>query len=366
MPVSSVKKVTSIFSCLDQPKRSHIIISGPCSAESEAQVVETARQLKETGKVHIFRAGLWKPRTRPSAFTGVGSKGLPWLKRVAKEIKLPVCTEIALPEHIEECLNAGIHIFWIGARTVSNPFSVQELATALEGTQACVMVKNPLNPDPDLWIGAIERMQKAGIKQIAAIHRGFYPFEKTSLRNIPKWELAIDLKINFPEIPVICDVSHISGNREFLADIAQQALDLNMDGLMIESHIDPDKALSDARQQITPAALNKLLQSLTFRYRSGEDLKFKSQLEKYWAQIDSVDAQIVELLATRMKIVENIGDYKKSQNIAIVQVRRWNEIIETRLSHGRKRGLSKKFLSAVLQLIHNEAIRKQTVIFRKK
>jgi chorismate mutase len=276
-----------------------------------------------------------------------------------------VCTEIALPEHAEQCLKNGINILWIGARTVSNPFSVQELANCLEGTKACVMVKNPLNPDPDLWIGAIERLQKAGIKSIAAIHRGFYPFERTSLRNIPKWELAIELKSTFPEIPVICDVSHIAGNRDYLHDIAQKALDLNMDGLMIESHIEPDKALSDAKQQITPQALNTLLDSLTFRFRTSENIEFTNNLEQLRAQIDSIDAQIVELFASRMKLVERIGYYKQAHNIAIVQVKRWNEISSTMLTQARKRGLSVKFLNSVLHLIHNESIRKQTLIFRK-
>lgn len=346
--------------------RKHMIISGPCSAETESQVMETARQLKATGRVDLFRAGLWKPRTRPSSFTGVGKEGLPWMKKVMSEIGLPVCTEVALPDHVELCLKNGIYVMWIGARTVSNPFSVQELADALKGTDTYVLIKNPLNPDPELWEGAIERFQKAGIKNIAAIHRGFYPFEKTGLRNIPKWELAIEVKSLFPGIPMICDVSHISGNREHLASIAQKSLDLNMDGLMIESHIDPSKALSDSKQQITPHELDNLLRSLVFRGNVSENLEFADLLGPLRDQVDSIDAQIVELLASRMRVVDRIGAYKKVNNIAIVQVKRWNEIVSSRIGLGRRRGLSANFLSKVLKAIHEESIRKQTLIFRKK
>jgi chorismate mutase len=354
------------FSCLNPDQRSHVIISGPCSAESEEQVFETAKQLKKTGLVQIFRAGLWKPRTRPSSFIGVGEAGIPWLKRVEKELSLPVCTEIALPEHAEFCMKAGLHIFWIGARTVSNPFSVQSLADALKGTSVCVLIKNPLNPDSELWVGAIERMQKAGIKNIAAIHRGFYPFERTTLRNIPKWELAIELKSTFPGIPVICDVSHMAGNKTYLKDIAQKALDLNMDGLMLESHCCPEKALSDAKQQITPGQLQDLVKSLEFRQSYSDNIEFKNHLEQLRAQVDSIDAQVIELLTSRMKLVEKIGMYKKANNIAIVQVRRWNEIMSTSLTRAKKSGLSTTFLSKVLGAIHQESIRKQTVIFKRK
>lgn len=343
-----------------------LIMSGPCSAESEAQVMETARLLKATGKVHLFRAGLWKPRTRPSAFCGVGKTGLAWMQQVTKETGMPVCTEVALPEHVELCLKYGIRHLWLGARTVSNPFSVQELAAALSGTNACVFVKNPLHPDLDLWKGAVERLQKAGVTQLATIHRGFYPFEKSGLRNIPKWELAIAMKSYFPDLPMICDASHMAGNRSAIAGIAQKALDLDMDGLMLESHIHPEQALSDARQQLHPEDLQNLLESLVFRTDTEHGTLQNSALGLLRDRIDSIDEQIVDLLSNRMKIIEEIGTYKKTHNIAIVQVKRWNEIVGSRKKQARKGGLSAAFLQQVLQAIHQESIRKQTLIFRNK
>ncbi len=348
------------------PDDGPLMISGPCSAESEKQLLITARLLQATGRVHIFRAGIWKPRTRPASFTGYGLKAIPWLSEVTKVTGLPVCTEVALPEHIEPCLKAGIRIFWLGSRTVSNPFSVQIIADELKGADCCVMVKNPLNPDPELWGGALERLQKAGVKTLAAIHRGFYPFEKSSLRNIPKWELAIEMKLRFPEIPVICDASHIAGKRETVAAVAQKALDLNMDGLMIETHYRPSSALSDARQQLTPLAFNKLLQGLVFRDQDKERALYLESLEPLRDQVDSVDAQLIDLLVQRMKIVERIGDYKRRHNLAILQVKRWREVMESMLIQGRKGGLSTAFLDTILKAIHTESIRKQTSIYRKK
>lgn len=342
------------------------IISGPCSAESEQQVMETARMLSAGGNISMFRAGIWKPRTRPSDFCGVGKVGLPWLMKVTKETGLPVCTEVALPEHVELCLKHGIKTLWLGARTVSNPFSVQELADTFAGTDACVMVKNPLHPDLDLWKGAMERLQKAGIHSLMTIHRGFYPFEKSGLRNIPKWELAIEMKRFFPDLPMICDASHMAGNRHSIAAIAQKALDLDMDGLMIECHIHPELALSDARQQLEPEAMAQLMTSLCFRDDTAHGNIQNSTLRSFRDRIDSIDEQIVDLLSTRMKIAEEIGLYKKNHNLPIVQVKRWNDIVTTRMKQARKGGLSTAFLQQMLQAIHQESIRKQTLIFRKR
>lgn len=357
-----MKESTKYFSKeLKQP----VIISGPCSAENELQVLETARLLKALGLVDFFRAGLWKPRTRPGSFSGVGETGLAWLQRVEEETGLPACTEIALPAHIELCLKYGIRLFWIGARTVSNPFSVQELATALKGVSCSVMVKNPLHPDFDLWTGALERFISAGISDIANIHRGFYPFEKSGLRNIPKWELAIEMKSRFPEIPMICDVSHIAGNRSNLAGIAQKALDLEMNGLMIESHIHPAEARSDAHQQITPEETGLLLRSLHFRGTPASGASYLRPLETMRDQIDAIDEQILELFSHRMKLAEKIGLYKKDHNIPIVQVKRWNAIVDSRRRQARKGGLSVAFLDKVLKAIHQESIRKQSLIYKK-
>lgn len=326
----------------------------------------TARLLKSGGRVHLFRAGLWKPRTRPTSFMGVGEMGLPWLQRVTRELGLPVCTEVALPEHVEKCLKYGIRVMWIGARTVSNPFSVQEIVDAVRGSDCCILVKNPLNPDIDLWAGALERFQKAGIDRLGAIHRGFYPFEKTQLRNIPKWEIAIEMKIRFPEVPVICDASHIAGKRSLLPDIIQKALDLNMDGLMIESHYAPGRALSDSGQQLTPGAFHQLLERLDFRESVVEASAYSERLETLRDQVDSIDEQVVELLSQRMKVIEKIGAYKKKHNLAIVQVKRWSEILGSRIPQGKKNGLSRTFLNKMMQAIHEESIRKQTLIFRDK
>lgn len=347
-------------------KNRHLIISGPCSAESREQVLQTAIGLKETGKVDIYRAGLWKPRTRPGTFTGVGEVGISWLQEVTKTTGMKVCTEIALPEHAEKCMKAGINIFWIGARTVSNPFSVQELAECLKGTDSHVYIKNPVNPDLSLWIGGVERFLSCGLENTSAIHRGFYPFEKSSVRNIPKWEVVIEFKSNFPGIKVICDVSHIAGKKEYLYDIAQKALDLNMDGLMIECHINPQSALSDAKQQVTPVGFSDLINSLVFRESISDSIEFRNKLEDLRARVDSIDSQIIELLAARMKLTEKIGTYKKSHNIAILQVKRWNEILGTRLTLAGRNGLSKRFTRAFLNLIHGESINRQTVVFNRE
>ena len=346
----------------EQTMHSPVIISGPCSAETEKQVVDTALQLNLINKVSIYRAGLWKPRSRPDSFQGVGSIGFNWIKRVKEETKLLVAVEVATPGHVEECLKNNIDILWIGARTSSNPFSVQELANTLKGIDIPVMVKNPINPDPELWIGALERFNKVGIKRIAAIHRGFYPFEKTLLRNIPKWEIPIELKTRYNNLSVICDPSHISGTKEFIFDISQKALDLNFDGLMIECHINPKAALSDSRQQITPAELKKLLGLLKFRTPSSENAEFNNLLEQLRNKIDSIDNQLLELLSQRMKIVEEIGKYKSENNVTILQLRRWSSLINERLELSKKLNLSETFINKILTLVHEESIKKQIEI----
>jgi chorismate mutase len=342
-----------------------VIISGPCSAESEEQLTKTASEISKTGKVDILRAGIWKPRTRPDSFEGVGYKGLYWLDKVKEKYNLLTTVEVATPSHIEQCLRHQVDILWIGARTVSNPFSMQELAEALKGIDIPVMVKNPLNPDISLWIGALERIYNAGIKKLAAIHRGFYPFEETTFRNIPKWEIPIELKSRFHKLSIICDPSHISGTTQYIQEIAQRALDLNMDGLMIESHIDPKNALSDASQQLTPSELAALFLKLKYRDPNSEDSDFLGHLVQYREQIDSIDAQMLELLSNRMNIVGKIGEYKSKNNVAILQLERWENIVTTRTSLGAKLGLPGNFIQKLLQLIHKESIIKQTEVMKK-
>jgi len=342
-----------------------VIIAGPCSAESEEQVYLTAREISRNRMVKIFRAGIWKPRTRPNSFEGVGVKGLKWLHRIKDEFGLLTLVEVANPRHVELCLKHNIDMLWIGARTTSNPFSVEELARCLNGIDIPVFVKNPTNPDLNLWLGAIERFCKQGIRRIAAVHRGFYPFEKTALRNIPKWELVIDLKRQLHNLSVITDPSHIAGNPKYIESISQKALDLEMDGLMIECHINPSEALSDAEQQITPAELSTLLDNLIYRRTSVDSSGSMGQLEQYREQIDSIDNQMIELLAQRMKIVDKIGRYKSKNNITILQLRRWEKIIATRTELGNSIGLGEGFILKLLQLIHKESIQRQVDIMNK-
>lgn len=342
-----------------------VIIAGPCSAESEEQVLKTAAKLLEIGKVNIFRAGIWKPRTRPGTFEGVGKKGLKWLNKVKKEYNLPVAIEVAHPEHIELALKYQVDIVWIGARTIANPFSVQQLAEKLRGTDLPVMVKNPVNPDLSAWIGALERFYHSGVRKLAAVHRGFYPFEITPLRNIPKWEIPIELKVKYENLPIICDPSHISGHIDYIEEISQKALDLNMDGLMIEAHINPTEALSDAVQQLVPEDLKKLISNLVFRKKTSDDKEFQDLLQTLREQIDAIDVQIIELMAQRIGAVEKIGEYKSKTKVAILQLQRWENILNTRLQLGKKLGLSEEFLRKMLQLIHKESIQKQTEVMNK-
>ena len=346
-----------------------LIIAGPCGIESEEQLYSTANEINKIPTVKVLRGGIWKPRTRPDSFEGIGNIGLEWLSKVKKETKLLIMVEVATEKHVEQCLKYDIDILWIGARSTSNPFSIQELANVIKGSGIAVMIKNPVNPDLDLWIGALERFNKAGIKKIAAIHRGFYPFEKTFLRNFPKWEIPIELKRRIHELPIICDPSHISGSTKYIREISQKALDLNMDGLMIETHICPAKALSDANQQLTPGQLKLLLSQLIYRRCSSDDTSFNNQLEQLREQIDSLDQQMVELLSHRMKIVENIGKYKAGNNITILQLRRWEQVISKVTDASKKLGLSENFIRKLLENIHNESIQIQTDIMnsiRKK
>jgi chorismate mutase len=342
-----------------------LIISGPCSAETEEQVMETARSLAKIPQVKVFRSGIWKPRTRPSNFEGVGRLGLQWLKQVKAETCLMTTVEVASPLHVEEALRYGVDILWIGARTVVNPFSVQELSEVLRGVDIPVMVKNPLNPDVQLWLGALERLNLVGIKKLMAIHRGFYYYENSAYRNTPMWEIPIELQRLAPNLPIICDPSHISGNKHLLLPVAQKALDLAMAGLMIESHIDPENALTDANQQITPSQLESLLNNLVLRSVSGS-AEFTSKLEGFRREIDKIDAELIDILARRMKIVEDIGQYKRENNITILQLKRWSDIISDRLNIGVSMGLSREFLLKMLQLVHKESIQKQTEIMNKK
>jgi len=341
-----------------------LVIAGPCSAESEAQVMQTAYALKEIPQVKVFRAGIWKPRTRPGSFEGVGAAGLSWMMRVKKETGLLTTVEVAKPDHVEQALAHGIDILWIGARTVVNPFSVQELAESLAGVDIPVMIKNPVNPDLSLWIGAIERFYKNGIRNIAAIHRGFYQFEKTQFRNPPQWEIPIELKRRMPGLPLLCDPSHIGGNRNMIQSISQQALDLEADGLMIESHPDPDKAWSDAAQQITPQVLKEILENLVLRETTG-NREFERSLEELRHEIDLIDYEMLRLLARRMEVAEEMGRYKYTHNITILQLQRWKELFADRIKKGSKAGLDTKFLASLLQLVHEQSIQIQTNVMNE-
>jgi chorismate mutase len=346
-------------------KAQPLLIAGPCSAETEEQLVATAHLLAATGKVTALRAGIWKPRTRPGEFEGIGSIGLEWLKRAKAETGLPTAVEVATAKHVEEALKGGVDILWIGARSTANPFTVQEIADALKGVDIPVMIKNPVNPDLSLWIGALERINNAGVTKLAAIHRGFSSYEKTAFRNEPMWDLAINLKTHAPELPIICDPSHISGNRELIPYVSQKALDMDMQGLMIESHIDPSVAWTDAKQQVTPAALAELIDRLTLRQPEVVNKDVKDKLADLRDNIDKIDDLVIAKLAERMKIVEQIGNYKKDNGITILQVNRWDEILQKRTNYGKALNLNPDFTEKLLELIHGESIRKQTEIMNK-
>ena len=336
-----------------------LIISGPCSAETEEQVMATAVALQKIG-VKIYRAGVWKPRTKPGGFEGVGTEALTWLKRVKSELGMYTAVEVANAKHVQEALANDVDILWIGARTTANPFSVQEIADSLVGTNIPVLIKNPVNPDLDLWIGAIERIYNAGIHRIGAIHRGFSSSDKKVYRNLPQWHIPIELHRQLPNLPIICDPSHIGGKRELIASISQQAMDLNFDGLIIESHCTPDKAWSDASQQITPEVLQLILDTLVIR----ETNQTTENLTVLRRQIDILDNDLLELLAKRMRVSKEIGTYKKEHNMPILQAQRYDEILKNRIGQAEKMGMDGEFMKTVLMAIHEESIRQQMLIMK--
>jgi len=342
-----------------------LIISGPCSAETEEQVVETIQRLAATGKVDMVRAGIWKPRTRPGSFEGIGTKGLPWLQRAKKLTGLPVMVEVATAKQVEDALHFDVDVLWIGARTTVNPFSVQEVADALRGADVPVLIKNPINPDLELWTGAVERVAKAGVKQIGLIHRGFSSYGNTEYRNAPMWHLAIEMKLRNPEMMMINDPSHICGRRDILLDVAQKAIDLDYDGLMIEAHIDPDNAWSDAKQQVTPEKLAELLDAIIWRKEDVNSEEFHAALEKLRQQINQLDDELMQILGQRMKVAEKIGEYKKNNNITILQTNRWNEILQRAFAKGERLGLSKEFITKYFDAVHMESINHQNKIMNE-
>ncbi|MDD3404721.1 MAG: 3-deoxy-7-phosphoheptulonate synthase [Sphingobacteriia bacterium] len=337
-----------------------IVIAGPCSAETEEQVLATAKQLAANG-IKIFRAGIWKPRTKPGGFEGVGSEGLPWLRHVKQETGIYTATEVATAKHVYEALKYGVDVLWIGARTTANPFAVQEIADALKGVDIPILIKNPVNPDLELWIGAIERIYNAGLHKIAAIHRGFSSYDKKVYRNQPQWHIPIELHRRYPNLPLFCDPSHIGGKRELIAPLSQQAMDMQFDGLIIESHCTPDTAWSDKDQQVTPEILDVILRKLVIREmkQSTEDLV---DLRR---QIDGLDNDLLEILAKRMRVSKEIGTYKKEHDVAVVQTGRYNEILEKRIANGEKLGMSHDFMRTILEAIHEESVRVQVELINK-
>jgi len=350
------QKVSALF------KKTPLIISGPCSAETEEQVMATAKGLAATGKVDIMRAGIWKPRTRPGSFEGIGTKGLPWLQQAKKETGMPVAVEVATAKQVEDALHFDVDVLWVGARTTVNPFSVQEIADALRGVKVPVLIKNPLNPDLELWVGGMERIAKAGIEDLGLIHRGFSSYGNTDFRNAPMWHLAIEMKRRFPNVPMINDPSHICGRRDILQSVAQQAIDLDFDGLIIESHVDPDNAWSDAKQQITPEVLKQMLESIRWRKEDVQNEELHSALEKLRQQINQLDDELLQVLSTRMKVAQKIGEYKKNNDITILQTNRWNEILDRAVSKGNNLGLSDEFVIKYMDAVHMESINQQNKV----
>ena len=338
-----------------------LVIAGPCSAESELQVMMTAKGLHEFG-IHVYRAGIWKPRTHPGSFEGVGTQGLKWLRKVKEEFGMKVCTEVASEKHVFECIKYGIDMVWIGARTTANPFLVQEIADALQDTDIPVLVKNPVNPDIDLWIGALERLNRAGVKKLGVIHRGFSSSEKIPYRNNPLWQFAVELRTRYPQLPVFADPSHMGGARKYLQPLSQRAMDLGFDGLMVEAHCDPSCALSDASQQLVPEDLRKMLESLTVRRKSTDDKEYNDSIGQLRTQIDVIDENLLELLKSRMDISKKIGGFKKAHNIAIVQASRWDSILSSMIEKGREYGLSEEFVTAVFTAIHEASVDAQNKI----
>ncbi len=350
---------------LDNFGLSHpLVIAGPCSAETEAQVLQIAHELKDSD-VTIFRAGIWKPRTRPGGFEGVGAIGLKWLQRAKAETGLLMATEVANAAHVKLALEHDIDVLWIGARTTVNPFAVQEIADALQGTDKIVLVKNPVNPDLALWIGGVERLYAAGIKKLGVIHRGFSTYEKTKYRNMPEWQIPIELQSRFPDLPLICDPSHITGKRDMIQEVSQQALDLNYDGLIIETHIDPDHAWSDAAQQVTPTVLKQIFKDLRIRNLTTDASDFQIQMAKLRTEIDAADSKLLEILGKRMQVAEKIGALKKEKNIAVLQNKRWNEILQKMTQEGSSKGLSEDFILRLFKAIHQESISHQERVMNR-
>ncbi len=356
---------TALKSWLEAFKLDHpLVIAGPCSAETEAQVLQIAHDLKNSD-VSIFRAGIWKPRTRPGGFEGVGAIGLKWLQKAKAETGMLLATEVATAHHVKLALEHDIDVLWIGARTTVNPFAVQEIADALQNTDKIVLVKNPVNPDLALWLGGIERLYNANIKKLGVIHRGFSTYDKSKYRNNPEWQIAIELQNKFPDLPIICDPSHITGNRNMIQEVSQQALDLNFDGLMIETHCNPDEAWSDAAQQVTPQQLLQIFNELKVRKITDEDFDYTSRLQKLRTQIDGIDGQLLDILGRRMKIADEIGKLKKEKNVAILQNKRWHEILDKMVIEGNEKGLSEDFIMQFFKAIHQESINHQEKVFNK-
>ncbi len=357
-----IKPIKEWLPKIDNP----LLIAGPCSLETEEQAMDTARQLAKDPRVFVYRGGVWKPRTRPGSFEGVGQDGLEWLKQVKQETGLLVGTEVANAQHTEAALKAGLDVLWIGARSTASPFVVQEIADVLKGTDSVVMVKNPVNPDVQLWMGAIERLSRVGITKLVGIHRGFTPFQETNYRNYPNWQTFIELRRLMPQLPVICDPSHIAGKREYLQEISQKAFDLGMDGLMIESHRNPDCALSDAAQQLTPTDLFAMLDKLVIRNAKVDNEQFESKLEMLRNRIDALDTELLETLASRVEIAREIGQYKRENNVTALQMNRWSELMNNRIATGEKLELNRTFVQILFQLIHEDSVRMQTEILDKE
>ena len=342
------------------------VVAGPCSAESEEQVMETAKGLREMG-INVFRAGIWKPRTHPGCFEGVGAEGLGWLQKVRDEYGLKISTEVASEKHVMECIRHGVDLVWLGARTTANPFLVQEIADALKGTDIPVLVKNPVNADLDLWIGALERLNRAGIKKLGVIHRGFSTFDKIKYRNDPQWQVAIELRSRYPELPFFVDPSHLGGSKDYIPEISQRSLDLGFEGLMIESHCNPSVALSDAKQQLTPAELSDLLYNqVVVRDKDSDAPQWKENIDQLRAKIDIIDENILYALGSRMNVSRQIGEYKKENNIAILQTSRWDKVLSKVVEKGKDYGLTEKFLKDVFTAIHEASVEVQNEIISKK
>ena len=342
------------------------VIAGPCSAETEEQVMETAKGLKDLG-INVFRAGIWKPRTHPGSFEGIGTEGLGWLQKIKKEYGLKVSTEVASERHVYECIKFGVDLVWLGARTTANPFLVQEIADALKGTDIPVLVKNPVNPDLDLWIGALERLNRAGVKKLGVIHRGFSTFEKIKYRNDPQWQVAIELRSRYPELPFFVDPSHLGGSTDYIREISQRSLDLGFEGLMIESHCNPSCAWSDAKQQLTPPELSDLLYNqIVVRDADSDSPQWKENIDQLRAKIDVIDENLLYTLASRMKVSRQIGQYKKDNNVAILQASRWDAVLAKVVEKGKEYDLPEKFLTAVFNAIHEASVEAQNEIISNR